>query len=68
MPRFFIDTDPQTSAILGGEDGRHIARSLRMQPGEEVTLCNGRGLDFRCEITAISCGKRCPAGGSLRCA
>lgn len=54
MPRFFIDTDPQTSAILGGEDGRHIARSLRMQPGEEVTLCNGRGLDFRCEITAIS--------------
>lgn len=54
MARFFITGCPQGQTVIGGEDGRHIARSLRMRPGEKLTLCNGDGDDFLCEITDIS--------------
>ena len=56
MPRFFITGSPSCgeSVALAGEDGRHIARSLRMQAGESLTLCNGEGMDFLCEITAVT--------------
>ncbi len=53
MPRFFIQDNPEKTVILDGADGRHIAKSLRMQPGEELVLCNGQGMDFLCEITQI---------------
>ncbi len=53
MPRFFIDYEPGKMAEISGEDGRHIARSLRMQPGEELTLCDGRGKDYQCRILRI---------------
>ena len=54
MARFFIEGSPGTEYTLSGEDGRHIARSLRMRVGETLTLCDGCGQDFTCEITAIS--------------
>ena len=56
MPRFFFSFSPSCgeSVALAGEDGRHIARSLRMQAGESLTLCNGEGMDFLCEITAVT--------------
>ena len=53
MARFFIEGIPAETTVIGGEDGRHIARSLRMKAGERLTLCNGAGLDFLCEITAV---------------
>ena len=43
MPRFFVDQPLEGQVFLGGEDGRHLAKSLRVRPGEEVTLCDGRG-------------------------
>ena len=54
MARFFIEGTPGIEYTLSGEDGRHIARSLRMRVGETLTLCDGCGQDFTCEITAIS--------------
>lgn len=51
MPRFFIDTPPQGMVFLDGETGTHITRSLRMKPGETLTLCAGDGLDHQCTIT-----------------
>ena len=48
MPRFFVEAAPGEEYLLAGEDGRHLVRSLRARPGEEVTLCDGRGEDFRC--------------------
>lgn len=39
--------------FLGGEDGRHLAKSLRVRPGEEVTLCDGRGADALCKVLSI---------------
>ncbi len=46
MPRFFVDETPAGEFFIGGEDGRHIAKSLRMRPGEELTLCDGQGRDY----------------------
>ena len=53
MARFFITGTPTDTVVISGEDGRHIARSLRMRIGETLTLCNSEGMDFHCEITAI---------------
>ena len=53
MPRFFVEQPPEGQVFLGGEDGRHIAKSLRMRPGEALTLCDGRGRDYACVV--VSC-------------
>lgn len=53
MPRFFVESlcDP---ALITGEDARHISRSLRMQTGEGLTLCDGRGSEADGVIEAIA--------------
>ncbi len=51
MPRFFVE-DINAGEIVG-EEARHIARSLRMRLGDALTLCDGRGTDYFCEITAL---------------
>ena len=49
MPRFFIEGAPENGTIvIAGEDAHHIARVLRMKPGEELTVCDGAGTDYRC--------------------
>lgn len=53
MPRFFkqqIFLDP----VLTGDDAAHVARSLRMRVGEELTVCDLAGTDHLCRITAVS--------------
>lgn len=54
MPRFFIDSVPGEKTVLTGADGKHIARSLRMKIGEPLTLCDGRGVDYACEIESVN--------------
>ncbi len=61
MPRFFVNTSPTDTAVITGDDASHIARSLRMRVGEPLTLCDGAGFDYACEITDIS-----PAQVTLR--
>ena len=55
MPRFFIDYTPQVggAAIIEGADARHIGGALRMTTGETLTLCDGRGTDYACTVTAV---------------
>ena len=68
MPRFF--TDEIRSVPVGGQytvrggDAVHIARSLRMRAGDEITLCDGAGSDYLCrildagdEVTVEVCGR-----------
>ena len=51
MPRFFIDAPPADDIVLlTGEDARHIACALRMQPGESLTVCDGAGTDYDCVL------------------
>lgn len=53
MPRFFSDNVNENDIVLSGENARHIGRSLRMRPGEAVTVCCG-GIDYDCEIRQIT--------------
>ena len=53
MPRFFVrqnQVDGDNITILG-EDAHHIARSLRMAVGDEVTVCDMQGNEYDCRIT-----------------
>ncbi len=57
MPRFFIpptqlNTDAHTVTVLG-EDARHIARSLRMAVGEDITVADGSGMIYSCRLSSI---------------
>lgn len=54
MPRFFINFVPNGQAAISDADGKHIARSLRMKIGEPLTLCDGKGMDYACEIESIN--------------
>lgn len=56
MPRFFI-TESNISdgrITLVGDDARHVSRSLRMRPGETLTVCNGAGVDYHCRTEAFT--------------
>lgn len=50
MPRFFTEPLTGDRALLTGEDAAHISRSLRLRPGEEIDLCDGKGTDYHCRI------------------
>ena len=50
MPRFFCDTIWEDTAVITGADSRHISRVLRMKPGDILTLSDGKGYDYQCEI------------------
>lgn len=49
MPRFFKE-DFKENPFLEGEEASHICRSLRMRPGEAITVSDGNGKDFYCVI------------------
>ncbi len=55
MPRFFVDADKLNSNIIeiDGENGSHLAKSLRVRVGEEITLCDGEGYDYRAAVTEV---------------
>lgn len=53
MPRFFLDFGGGDTAIITGQDAIHIRRSLRLCAGDNITLCDGRGSDYFCEITGF---------------
>lgn len=52
MHRFFIDEDliEGESLKIKGSDFRHISRSLRLQPGDEIIACPGDGRDFTVQL------------------
>lgn len=54
MPRFFLENVEGDTLIIDGQDARHIACSLRMQVGDALTVCNGKGEDLNCRIEQLS--------------
>ncbi len=52
MPRFFVKDEQISDGKISvmGEDAHHIARSLRMAVGDEVTVCDTRGNEYLCKI------------------
>lgn len=55
MHRFYVLQEQMTDQeiVISGIDVKHIRNVLRMKPGEQIIICNGQGMDYICEITAI---------------
>lgn len=53
MPRFFVENFKDLPQITG-EDAAHIAKSLRMRPGEHLTVCDTEMTEYDCEIDRIT--------------
>ena len=53
MPKFFFDKKDCSGGqiCLHGEDEKHIKTVLRAKEGEELTLCDGEGMDYQCRIS-----------------
>lgn len=56
MPRFFEPSISKENIILSVENSRHITKSLRMKPGDVITLSDANGID--CEAELVSVGER----------
>ena len=50
MPRFFKEFF-EDAPFIGGDDARHILKSLRMKVGESLTVCDTKGFDYNCVIS-----------------
>ena len=53
MPRFFKEFF-ESEPFIDGDDAKHILRSLRMTVGEKLTVCDTKGFDYSCVISACS--------------
>jgi 16S rRNA (uracil1498-N3)-methyltransferase len=54
---FVDDVQPDRLLTVTGDDGHHLQRVRRLQPGEAVTASDGRGLWRRCLVHAIAAGE-----------
>lgn len=63
MRKLFIDKIDNHKIIISGEEHKHIAYSLRMKKGDEITVCS-QGIDYTAVIVSISkTGNGCRSGG-----
>ena len=76
MARFFIAGTNIAGgrAIIRGRDAEHV-KVLRLRPGEDVTLCDGEGTDYKCRLVQADKEQaemevlevvRCPAEPSVK--
>ena len=58
MARFFVDPSEINASfmILTGESAAH-AKVLRLKNGDEVTVCDGMGTDYRCTVSDVASGQ-----------
>ncbi len=56
MPKFFTPREniTDTTIIIDNEDAKHIERVLRLGVGDEIMVCDGRGIDYRAKISEIN--------------
>ncbi len=56
MPRFYaaIKNFSERSVVLEEDETRHLRDVLRLRIGEEVTVFDGAGAEYKCAITAIA--------------
>ena len=58
MPKFFIPMeDVQGDSLVIREDAHHILHVLRKEIGDHLTVCDGHGQDYECEIVSASAGE-----------
>ncbi len=58
MPRFFVAKEniSEQFMVLSGENAAH-AKVLRLKNGDEVTVCDGDGTDYRCTVSDVASGQ-----------
>lgn len=58
MPRFFVPKEQIGASFLTltGENAAH-AKVLRLKNGDEVTVCDAEGTDYRCTVSDVSNGQ-----------
>ena len=56
MHRFFVPEENRTEneIVIHGDDVNHIRNVLRMAKGEKIMVSCGKGVDYECEILAVS--------------
>lgn len=54
LPRFFMQKPCPDGGFLAlsGENAAH-AKVLRLKPGDDVTVCDGQGMDYRCTVLSV---------------
>ena len=59
MYHFFVPEGPDEARQIHitGSDVHHIRSVLRMKPGEQVVISDGRDKDYYCEITELNPGE-----------
>lgn len=60
MPRFFVPKEAigANFLTLTGENAAH-AKVLRLKNGDEVTVCDAEGTDYRCTVSDVANGQIC---------
>ncbi|MEL7603548.1 MAG: 16S rRNA (uracil(1498)-N(3))-methyltransferase [Bacillota bacterium] len=55
MEHFFVEPSAieGSSAVITGEDAAHIARVLRMRPGDEIHIADGRNNEYRARLLEV---------------
>lgn len=58
MPKFFVTRNQlqDNCLLLTGENAAH-AKVLRLKCGDEVTVCDGEGMDFVCTVSDVHSGQ-----------
>ena len=58
MARFFVTSEEMTAdeIVLTGENAQH-AKVLRLKAGEEILVCDGQGMECRCEVESVTSGE-----------
>lgn len=56
MPKFFAEQEniTKTHIKLDGEEAKHIIKVLRMQVGDNITICDGAGTDYEASIESMN--------------
>ncbi len=53
MPRFFKEFF-EDAPYLEGADAHHAAKALRVRVGEELTVCDTKGVDYLCKVSNVT--------------
>ena len=56
MPKFFTAREniSENNIIINNEDVAHITKVLRLKCGDEITVCDGQGYDYKAVIDEIA--------------
>ncbi len=52
--RFFVDDIGETTVEIIGEEFTHAVSVLRIKVGDKITVCNGKGKEYICNVSNIT--------------